>query len=358
MSVLLLFAVTAFGAVAARRGQFLDDSFSVSDTRAMKGFFALFVILHHLCTYISDAFPSLKLFEHAGFLAVGGFFLISGYGLRYSATHREDYLKGFFKKRLLPIAVPYYIINLFYIALRYVFGALTKDYVILSLFGVHLWYVTAICVLYVGFYLSHRIFGKRGGRIAATVFTVLYAVVCLLWNRLGGNAILGFWWYNSVICFVIGIWYCDGRDKLHGILKKFYYPLLALLLAVLFFTYVLAAKAENKSSLWVLLLQVICAGAFSVTVIALQMKLRIGNAFLYLCGDMSLELYLTHAIMISFFRSGINIGPFTVHLASGDLYFTAILLGTWAMSLSVHLLTKAILRKNKKKSPALKGEQG
>lgn len=343
MSILLLLAACGYGIRFARRGEFFSDSFSLSDTRAQKGFFAICVILHHLCTYLSDAYPSLFIFEHAGFLAVGGFFLISGFGLQYGVTHRDNYLHGFFRKRFATILVPYYIINLFYIASRYIAGALTKKYIILSLFGANLWYVTAILVLYLGFWLSFRIFGRSGGKYAVTVFCALYAAVLFVCNRFFGASSLGFWWYNSVICFVCGIWYCDSKEKIDRFLQKSRIWLFILAAAVFAVTYIAAAKAPDASRVYVLLCQVVCAGVFCILTAMLAMKIRIGNAFLNLCGDLSLELYLSHAILIFFFRSGITVGPYTIYLSSPDFYLTAILVGTLAMSVCVHFVSGKIL---------------
>lgn len=344
MTVLLLIIITLICAKYAGRGRFFTDNFSLADTRAQKGFFAIAVILHHLCTYLSDAFPSLFLFKHAGFLAVGGFFLISGYGLQYGVSRKDDYLRGFFRKRLLAILLPYYVINMFYIASRYISGALTKRYIVMSLFGMNLWYVTAICVLYIGFWLSYRLFGKDKGKYAITVFVGIYILALLTVNKVFGNAEFGYWWYNSVICFALGIWYCDKKEKIDRALQGGYWVKLAVCGVLFLMSYRSAAVAADPTSLWVLADQILCAILFAVLVIMLSMKVRIGNSVLDICGDLSFELYLFHAILILFFRSGISIGSYVIHLASPDLYLAAILVGTFAMSVAVHWACGKVLK--------------
>lgn len=337
MAVAVFFLIVLFGARLAPNGKFFDDSFNASHTRSLKGALAICVILHHLCTYLSEAFPSLLFFEQLGFIAVGGFFLISGYGLCYGVTHKENYLRGFFRKRLLRVLIPYYLIVPFHIIARLIAHTLTLPYVTDSLLGLSQWYIFAIAVMYISFFVSFRIFGVKWGRVAVTVCAALYAVVLFVIYRRGIYC-FGFWWYNSIICFPLGVWYCSVREKVDPILKKRYFPILMFAVLAFIFSWRTAFGnyAEDSKRLYVLAFQTICAALFSVMVVMLSMKVQIGNRILTFCGDHSLEMYLAHAPWIYFLQSGVTVSGHRIFVASPDYYITGIIAATVVTSVIVH----------------------
>ena len=219
MIIFVSILILIIGSSIAKTGEFFEDNFNVKQTNALKGLCAIYVIFHHLCTYFADVYPSFLFFEAVGFLMVGMFFFISGYGLMFGVKNKANYLKGFFTKRLLTILVPYYIIDLFYIYAKNFVGALNIKYIFLSLFGYHLWYVMAIIIMYIGFYLCFKLF-KQKGIIVMTVYTTLYIVVLYVLNRFYGLADFGLWWYNSIPCFVLGMWYCNYKDTVNEFFKE------------------------------------------------------------------------------------------------------------------------------------------
>ena len=216
MIILISILIFVIGSKIANTGEFYEDSFNVKQTNALKGLCAIYVIFHHLCTYFADVYPSFLFFECVGFLMVGMFFFISGYGLIYGVKNKGDYLKGFFTKRLLTILVPYYIINLFYIYSKRFVGILDKKYILLSIFGYHLWYVMAIIIMYIGFWMCFKIFGNKKGTIAMSIYTIVYIIVLYSLNKFGGITDFGLWWYNSILCFVLGMWYCNYKNCINA----------------------------------------------------------------------------------------------------------------------------------------------
>lgn len=329
-------------------GKFYDDNFSVAQTRALKGVFAIYVVFHHLCTYLADFFPSFYAFKHIGFLMVGGFFMISGYGLMYGVKNKPNYLKGFFSNRILTILVPYYIINIFYLYANKITGQLTKEYIIGSLFGFNLWYVMAITILYIAFYFSFKVFGNKHGVKSISLSTLAYIVVMYILYKFFNRYLLGFWWYNSAICFAIGILYCNFKNKADSLLKKHYIPFLLFTVALIVPTYCYTSLHFNDGTTSVLLAEILCSMAFSGLVLLLSIKFQIGNPVLNLCGDLSFELYLSHALFIYALRSNISIFGITLNVKNNLLYFVLILAGSLVFSYVVHWISKFILKYIKK----------
>lgn len=338
-AIVIIFAVfmLAWKMRFAGRGKFFDNYFSVDETRAIKGMCAVFILFSHICTYLADYFPAFFLFKYAGAIMVGGFFFVSGYGLQYGVMNKENYLKGFFKKRLLTIAVPYYIINAFYI----VTNQWAYDAIIRSLFGFYLWYVMAITIFYIGFYLCNRLLKPQYSPIAMTVFILLYIAVMLKLN-------FGYWWFNSCLAFAAGIWICRLFKSFTEFFKRLWHLKLVIIAAVFAVTYYYYCHHANDTTLICLLITLVNTTAFAVMLAALAMKVQINNPILRICGDLSLELYLTHALWITWLRDG------TIHSATGTLfdnnimYLIGIVAGTLIMSLAVHTVSGLILGNRRK----------
>ena len=355
MFVLLLALCVLPGIQIAHRGQFHEIPFSREQTRSLKGVFALAVLLHHLCAYLSAEFRSLIVFQYVGFISIGAFFFISGYGLICSADEKPHYLRGFFRGRILTVLLPYYVINVFYCLINCVGQNLhtALRYILRSLVGLHLWYVPVILLLYGVFYLSFRFLPKRYALPAVTAATVLYITVMYCLYRFGGFGAYGFWWYNSAIAFPLGMWYGRYRKSLHGLLQK-KYPLWAIL-AVLGFalTFLWISPRHNDGTLPVLLMQILCVILFCLVLAILSQKIHIDNPCLRFLGNHSFEIYLWHALFIALFRSGYTVRlPFIglewpLFLENGDLYAAAILTATVIASWAVHFLCGRILKKTK-----------
>ena len=344
MIVVIALLVLLAGIKFAGKGSFYEDSFDVSQTRALKGVFAIYVIFHHLCTYLADYFPSFYAFKYLGFLMVGGFFLISGYGLMYGVMNRQNYLRGFFRNRVIAILLPYYIINVFYIYANHLSGALTKKYVILSLFGFNLWYVMAITILYIGFFLCFRFMDKKYGIWCISVFVYLYIKVFYVLFVYLLKPAFGYWWYNSVICFAIGIWYCYKKDKIDRFLQRHYKLMLSAFIAVMVPTYWFTCLHFNERIPFLLTAEVLCSTAFAFAVIMLAMKAKAGNPVLNFCGYLSFELYLSHAIFIFALRSNVKLLGITLNVTNNFLYLVLILLCTLIFSYVVHWVSGKILK--------------
>lgn len=96
----------------------VENYWSKVVTDCVKGYMCICVLIHHLYQY--SGFFSHSYFGHflqmLGYWAVGVFLFISGYGLMFSYTHKEGYLKTFFKKRFLPLYFSYAIMVILYFA--------------------------------------------------------------------------------------------------------------------------------------------------------------------------------------------------------------------------------------------------
>ena len=316
----------------ATKDRFFDNYFSVDQTRSIKGVCAVFILLSHVCTYLADTFHALFLFKYAGAIMVAGFFLVSGYGLQYGVMNKENYLKGFFSKKMLSLAVPYYIINFFYIVTNH----MDIKTILASLFGYYLWFMMAIAIFYTGFFLCNKLFGKKWSCVAMTVFVLCYIVVM---NRLH----FGFWWYNSCLAFAAGIWICQMKDSFTAFFKKHWGIKTLILIAVFAISYAWYCHYNHQETLLMLVVSLINTTTFAVLIPVFSIKVQLKNPILYFCGGLSLELYLTHALWITWLRNGFWYSLAPSLLNKDAVYFFAILAGTVIMSVVVHTVSGFIL---------------
>ena len=357
MLILIIVALMLFGVKAAPRGSFFPDSFSVGQTKALKGIFALVVIFHHL--YGADISPLLgtAFFEELGFLAVGGFFLISGYGLTYGVSNKKNYLRGFFFTRILSIVIPYYVIDSVYVVIRYLSEGNTdafRTYLKESILGLEMWFVPVMVLLYVLFRLSFIGHEKRKNKLISpfilTFLTLAYVVLFTYTQHTAVNLLYGCAWNDTVLCFVLGMWYCILKERISPILQDLYYvvtPVTALTFAMSFVAVMLLPAYTWPTSPTRLVLRSVAAVAFGALVLLISMKVRFGNRVVNLCGDLSFELYLSHAIFIKMFRYGsvwIFSHYITLDIKNDLLYIAAVLVSSLAASWVVHKICGFILK--------------
>ena len=128
--IYLVYPLMAFlllwGCRLSGKGQWNEEAFSLKQMKALQGFFAICIMLHHIgqktCAgWLQPKYiiPGLELFVPFGYYFVGFFLFCSGYGLCKSYQTKPDYLKGFGSKRILPIVLSYYVTGLIFLLERF-----------------------------------------------------------------------------------------------------------------------------------------------------------------------------------------------------------------------------------------------
>ena len=110
----LLVVVLLWGAKPFGRGKWNEEAFSLRQMKALQGFFAICIMLHHIgqktcASWLEDALiiPGLEFFVPIGYLFVSMFFFCSGYGLYKSIQTKPNYLKGFGVKGSCPSSLAF-----------------------------------------------------------------------------------------------------------------------------------------------------------------------------------------------------------------------------------------------------------
>lgn len=276
---------------------------SLNQTNCIKGFLACGVMLFHLTRDASFA----RLFFPCGSLFVGLFFFYTGYGIMYQyLTRGEAYLKGFPKKKLGKVLMPWVILALFS-PVYYAMGAdptaaletgrLVQN--ILEQIGEWVpngWFIFVTLLFQLVFYcLVH--FGCRKPLaliIGNSAFVILYMMAMYHFG-------MGHWWYYRCHCFILGLIWASYREELVAVFKKHYFLWLLILTASLVRLYIVYVTKNNDYLVTMAMLTV-----FVVLVQLVSMKLKLGNPVLTWLGSISMEMYLVHGYMLEIVRMALG----------------------------------------------------
>lgn len=361
--IFLLLLVLFWGLKGSKKREFHEDAFSLRITKGIQGFCAAGIMLHHLAQTVTEQGKTdkgiINYMGNIGVFFVGMFFFCSGYGLYTSLKNKPDYLKGFLRKRLLTILVPFYVGNTIFVLTAILFGARFKTGELISLLtgwvllNTQLWYIVEIFILYIAFYLLFKLNKNRLSYILMGVFVAgLMGFSLSLGHDFktvsGGAWLRGEWWYNGVFLFFIGITFARYYDSLMKNIKKYYLVWLSISLVGSGVFYFLTEHMLKTKGYWIerdgypgylekietlscqLPMIIFMVTAFFLITLKLQFK----NRVLDFLGKISLELYIIHNLFIVYLRSQIKIG--------NDFIF---ILSVYVLSISMAVLLYAFDRK-------------
>ncbi len=346
ITVYILLALSlAVGLKIAPRRAFNQDSLSLDAMTCLKGVMALFVLFHHLSQKkLFHQTGTIGLFEYIGFLFVGVFFMASGYGLYKSFVTKPDYLKGFVRRRILPIVISYYVMIAVYAVYHFVSASnFTPFEWAFKLSGLVLinsqaWFVPVIILMYLAFYFVFKNEKLRKFWLPILLSLTLFQglLFCVMnhfawyageagwWQKPGAFENLpwwkdfcalpfeGEWWVNSTIGFVFGIALAKHEDAFFDWLsKRFAVKFLALIL-IFFAATVLGFFCMWNIGYWTEFggnlgfknklicylaqsLQVVCT---NLLIVVLMRKVYVKNRLYAFFGKRSLEMYLMQEIAL------------------------------------------------------------
>ena len=346
-----------------------EECFSLRQMKAVQGFAALGIVLHHIGQKTCASWlpkwqiiPGLEQFVPIGYLLVSIFLFCSGYGLYKSYHTKENYLQGFIVKRILPVVVSGYIVSFMYFIGRIlVKERMSAGKAICYLTGIKLcntngWFVYALPLLYLAFYIAFKLFRKK--EWLAILFV---ALVILIYDMVGTKLdhndwiMCGEWWYNSMHAFLVGLLFAKFEQPLTKHIRKYYVvylPLALLLFIPLFITgeVVMGVFSYYGESFgakdvvfrrWVCLIaQVAISIDYLCIVWLVGMKLRIGNKVLAFFGSITLELYLVHGFFVELFSRSFLGSQKPVWFCSNVALYIVIVLG---ISIPLAILLKKIV---------------
>ena len=253
-------------------------------------------------------------FGYMGTYIVSIFFFLSGYGLYVQNERKENYLDNFLVKRLSKILIPFIFISTIYLIYRKINGQELSNSFFIDLFKkgstviYNGWFVDIIILMYIFFYISFRAFSNKTTAILVnTLFIIFYIVLAI---KLG----YGFWWYNSILPFVLGLIWAKNKNYIDEILNKYYFSILVCIIGLLFISHqysFILKKVHLVNNYSYAIASNIDNVIFTFFFILIVRKIDFSNKYLLFLGKISFELYMIHGLVISivgkyFFTSRLN----------------------------------------------------
>ncbi|MCR5527720.1 MAG: acyltransferase [Saccharofermentans sp.] len=301
-----------------------EEPLALDTSKCIQGFAAVAIIFHHMTQDLMDRSGPLMFLSECGVLFVGVFFFFSGYGLYTSLKTKQDYLKGFLKKRFVTVLIPFYMCNFVFVIAECIGGAKFEGkelFYVLSgwyLLNTHMWYIVEIAILYIVFFI---LYGLIKNRTVATVLMSAFVLGMMYFSLQLAHGedfscrywFMGEWWYNASFLFVVGIIVSKHADAFRKIARKIYWVLVPVLGVLVWFLGKRTHHLLETVSYWseepggdpAITDKLLCLSAqlpwilcFVLLVLLIMMKIRFGNPVLKFLGSISLELYLIHNLFL------------------------------------------------------------
>lgn len=310
---LLGMVVLSIWQVKAYQGQlFCPDYMGRDTTSSIKGISMLLIIASHFKQYVAlDSVYDQSYLRLASFLGqtvVIMFLFYSGYGIQEAIKNKGiSYVKKMPVKRIFitwfnfSIAVCLYILVNLILGKSYDLRTTLLAFTGWTSIGNSNWYIFAILVMYIVTWVSFLIFRNKyiGGLLSVTMLSGAYVIV-LHYFRPEED-----WWFNTIFCYVGGMWYSVLKSKIDSVLQKkvnLYYCALIIGSSLIFLLRPFITR---------LLIYEVWECIFVVVVVLITMKIRIYNSVLKWIGNHTFELYILQRIpMLLLAEAGLNKFPY------------------------------------------------
>lgn len=296
----ILLSLLIISRLKYNRQGFYSDYLSFDTTNAVKGIFIALVFIKHALPYIlKSEYVFDYNFCNRAFLVIDGqvgqwivamFLFYSGFGVMESIKKKGlPYVNSIPRKRILTTLVNFDIAVALFVIIALL---LHKDYslktYLLSFTGWESvgnsnWYIFVIMLCYLITYLCFRLpIVKQGAYSIRAIlcFSLLVVSVFAL------SFVKPSWWYDTMLCFGLGIFYSLWREHIESVLQKYYWLMLSILIVlVVCLRPYLTGVAYNGYCI-----------IFCIFVVMLTMKFKINNSVLIWSGKNLFPLYIYQRI--------------------------------------------------------------
>lgn len=337
--VFLVYLLISIYSISFKKIKNCDEgALSHERTTMINGFFVGIILFSHFNSYVElpDTVSNsiyLKIFNEIGQLMVTTFLFYSGYGIIESIKTKPNYINNFFKNRFLKLFISFAIAIILYIVLNLALGINYPIKTILLSFtawesiGNSNWFIFATFFSYIVVLISFKIFKKDifKGILLSTIGSLLYILLLMKFKNYQ-------WWYNTILCFNVGMLLSYYKSNIIKILKdnKNYLLLISIIILNLFLC--------RKHGYSYLMFEVYSIN-FVLFVFLISLKIKIGNKILYFLGRNTFNIYILQRIGYILFDK-LGLLKYNIYL-----YFAASLCFTILLSFVFDKLLRLLLKR-------------
>lgn len=323
------------GGYCCKKKENADDLFKKDYTTVLKGICCIIVVMVHIPLAYQN--PLQDLIGSFGYICVTLFFMVSAYGIQYSAERKPDYLKHFWRNRIVALLTPCIVINI----CTYFVNLILKNENIPSVFWAINSYVLVLLQYCLWFYvviICCKKFGleKKGivdlflimGVIASSFYLYFFSEKGVVSARTGWcyeryGLIWGILFYRLLP--KIKIWLQEKR-----IVKTVLFFVLSLFLGVVYLKY-------KHVFFWgEYFLKILLGVSIIMFMLLMTVRRQYGNRLSLYLGDISYEVYLSHGLIMGY------IAYLLPNISSG-VFILMTYLCTVLFSIIIHSVAKKIV---------------
>lgn len=274
-----------------------ENLFSKDYTSVLKGICCIIVVMVHIregyTNPLQDAIGSFA------YVCVTLFFMISAYGMQFSVESKVDYLKHFWRNRLLALLIPCFLINIFAFVL---FALLDNNFTFK-----HLWYINDYVLVLLEYCLWFYIVMQLKKVIPISKSWIVDALLCI--GIILSSLISFFFSKDTTWSNLLG-WRCERIGLIWGLLYYRLKPCVDQWLTrnrmqkIIIYTFwaftlgVLYLKFKTVYFGGEYLLKIILGLSIILWILLLTVKKQFGNKISLWLGRISYEVYLLHTIVM------------------------------------------------------------
>ena len=291
ISLLILFLIALPKVkISVKNANGLTADFSTN----VKGFLCILIFYNHMASWFENQGVIFQLFSHMGSFVVGVFFFLSAFGLTKAYPGEVSF--SFLIKRLIKILVPYWICEIIYIVVSVVCNIalqvdVTRKNIFLSAIQMRTivensWYVGAILLLYVVFYICKKVLPKIDLTLKITLLMIIASFV-----------FKNYW--MTFFAFPLGIFIGEREQSILklGKGKRFTFFIISFVLCAL----AIGLKFYGNSidnEMYMNVSDMLTSVLFASAVFFMLTFVKIGNRILKFLGNISYEIYLLHGLAL------------------------------------------------------------
>ncbi|MCD7824182.1 MAG: acyltransferase [Oscillospiraceae bacterium] len=273
------------------RGGVLDRQ----STSVFQGICALLIVLHHIGNNLSVYHYFISAF---GYLSCGVFFLISGYGNELSLKRNGRSTKWLGRK-LSKLYIPFLVCYVLYFLSLVIFdsdsipkfGDIIVDLLTMSNPGLVNWFPKVIFICFVIHWLLNRFIEKN--TVIYYVLAFSAALVCIgAFYALDKSV----WYYNSVLCYPIGMLLPQVKDKI-----KYGYGKCAVALLAFGGVFLFASGFIQTAQSYRAFFMIIACALFAIFCYLITGCRKFHSRLLEWLGHNSFEVFLFQTIFLNLF---------------------------------------------------------
>lgn len=283
--------------VQRKKNGFSSDYMSIESTNVIKGVFIVIIFFSHLSGYIEVTSNSdiefYKLIADVNQKTVTPFLFFSGYGVMESVKRKGiSYIKNFPQKRFLRVFVEFDIAVIIFTITRILLDFGKKSPIGAKQFFLSLiawqsvgnsnWYIFAILSAYLLTFISFGICRckKYPSVVLNTVLMIVYIYIFKYYNITEPH------WYNTMICYVFGMWYSVLKDKIDKLVMKdaVWYPVTLIFIGLCIWSFYFYRKY--------FLLYEISLFLFIISIVLFSMKVNVRSKIYAWFGKHLFPMYI------------------------------------------------------------------